>query len=34
MIQHIAPHLLQSFRALDDLEKMISSEPTDLASEE
>jgi hypothetical protein len=34
MIQHVAPHLLQSFPALDDLEKMISGELTDFASEE
>ena len=34
VIQHVAPHLLQPFPALDDLEKMISGELTDFASEE
>src|SRR6185437_8992193 len=34
MIQHVAPHLLESFSAFYDLEKMISCKLTDLASED
>ena len=33
MIQHVASHFFESFPALDDLEKMIAGELTDLASE-
>ena len=33
VIQHVAPHLLESLGALDDLEKVISCELTDFARE-
>jgi hypothetical protein len=32
MIQYVAPHLLESFPTLDDLEKMVSGELTGFAS--
>jgi hypothetical protein len=34
VIQHVTPHLGESFRPLDDLEKMIAGELTDFACEE
>jgi hypothetical protein len=34
MMQHVAPHFLESFPALDDLEEMISRELTDSACDE
>src|SRR5829696_5838042 len=34
MIQHVAPHLLESIPALGDLEKMIAGELTDFAGKE